>query len=113
MTNKDVYDILKSLEEEPEHDSHEGFNRSNYKLSLTFIYNIQIILKRIFIMKRKKKKKKKQIYIKLIDKKRQKMILIMKTMIGIKMIFLIISLNLIQTQKRKKKKKKNLISLQI
>jgi hypothetical protein len=40
MTNKDVYDILKSLEEEPEHNSHEGFNRSNYKLSLTFIYNI-------------------------------------------------------------------------
>ena len=115
MTNKDVYDILKSLEEEPEHNSHEGFNRSNYKLSLTFIYNIQIILKRIFTMKRKKKKKKKLIYIKLIDKKRQKMILIMKTMIGkmIKMTFLIISQNLIQIQKRKKKKKKNLISLQI
>ena len=28
MKNKDVYDILKSLDEEPEQDSHEGFNRS-------------------------------------------------------------------------------------
>ena len=28
MKNKDVYDILKSLEDEPEHNSHEGFNRS-------------------------------------------------------------------------------------
>ena len=28
MTNKDVYDILKSLDDEPEHNSHEGFNRS-------------------------------------------------------------------------------------
>ena len=28
MSNKDVYDILKSLDEEPEHNSEEGFNRS-------------------------------------------------------------------------------------
>ena len=28
MKNKDVYDILKSLEDEPDHNSHEGFNRS-------------------------------------------------------------------------------------
>ena len=28
MNNQDVYDILKSLEDEPEHNSHEGFNRS-------------------------------------------------------------------------------------
>jgi hypothetical protein len=28
MKNKDVYDILKSLDDEPEQDSHEGFNRS-------------------------------------------------------------------------------------
>ena len=28
MTNKDDYDILKSLDDEPEHNSHEGFNRS-------------------------------------------------------------------------------------
>ena len=28
MTQKDVYDILKSLDDEPEHNSHEGFNRS-------------------------------------------------------------------------------------
>jgi hypothetical protein len=40
MKNKDVYDILKSLDEEPEHNSHEGFNRSNYLLNLTFIYII-------------------------------------------------------------------------
>ena len=39
MKNKDVYDILKSLDE-PEHNSHEGFNRSNYLLRLTFIYII-------------------------------------------------------------------------
>ena len=32
MKNKDVYDILKSLDEEPEKNSHEGFNRSIYKL---------------------------------------------------------------------------------
>ena len=32
MKNKDVYDILKSLDEEPEQNSHEGFNRSIYKL---------------------------------------------------------------------------------
>ena len=30
MKYTDVDDILKSLEEEPEHHSHEGFNRSNY-----------------------------------------------------------------------------------
>ena len=34
MKNKDVYDILKTLDEEPEHNTHEGFNRSNYLLSL-------------------------------------------------------------------------------
>ena len=28
MRNQDVYDILKSLDDEPEHNSHEGFNRS-------------------------------------------------------------------------------------
>ena len=28
MTQKDVYDILKSLDDEPESNSHEGFNRS-------------------------------------------------------------------------------------
>ena len=28
MKNKDVYDILKSLDDESEHNSHEGFNRS-------------------------------------------------------------------------------------
>ena len=28
MTNQDVYDILKSLDDEPDHNSHEGFNRS-------------------------------------------------------------------------------------
>ena len=32
MKNKDVYDILKSLDEEPDQNSHEGFNRSIYKL---------------------------------------------------------------------------------
>ena len=31
MKNKDVYDILKSLEEEPGQNSHEGFNRSTNK----------------------------------------------------------------------------------
>ena len=30
MKNKDVYDILKSLDDEPEFNSHEGFNRSTY-----------------------------------------------------------------------------------
>ena len=29
MNNKDVYDILKSLDDEPEQNSHEGFNRGN------------------------------------------------------------------------------------
>ncbi len=28
MKNKDVYDILKSLDEEPNQNSNEGFNRS-------------------------------------------------------------------------------------
>ena len=28
MKNKDVYDILKSLDDEPGHNAHEGFNRS-------------------------------------------------------------------------------------
>ena len=28
MKNKDVYDILKSLDDEPDNNSHEGFNRS-------------------------------------------------------------------------------------
>ena len=28
MTNQDAYDILKSLDDEPDHNSHEGFNRS-------------------------------------------------------------------------------------
>ena len=112
MKNKDVYDILKSLDEEPEQNSHEGFNRSIYKL----IFNdIQIIFKRIFIMKRKKKKKKMLIYIKQRGKKRQKMILITMKTIGkmIKMIHLIIKPNLIKIRKRKKNQQKNMINLQI
>ena len=28
MKNKNTYDILKSLDDEPDHNSHEGFNRS-------------------------------------------------------------------------------------
>ena len=38
MKNKDVYDILKSLEDEPEHNSHEGFNRSKYYINITLFY---------------------------------------------------------------------------
>ena len=112
MKNKDVYDILKSLDEEPEQNSHEGFNRSIYKL----IFNdIQIISKKIFIMKRKKKKRKKLIYIKQTEKKRQKKILITMKMIGkmIKMIHLIIKPNLIKIKIRKMNKQKNMTNLQI
>ena len=41
--HKDVYDILKSLDDEPEHDSHEGFNRSKL-----FIYYYIICKNRLF-----------------------------------------------------------------
>ena len=39
MKNEDVYDILKSLDDEPEQNSHEGFNRSKFIIiKNTYIY---------------------------------------------------------------------------
>ena len=38
MSNKDVYDILKSLDDEPDHNSHEGFNRSKIILLIIYLY---------------------------------------------------------------------------
>ena len=36
MKNQDIDDILKSLDDEPEQNSHEGFNRSNYNINNIF-----------------------------------------------------------------------------
>ena len=104
MRNQDVYDILKSLDDEQEQNSHEGFNRSKFiiiKNAYIYLFFPQIISKMNIVMKIKIKKRIiiSMIYIKQREKKKQRMILMMTGKM-IKMIFLIIIQDLMQIKKK-------------
>ena len=48
MKNQDIDDILKSLDDEPEQNSHEGFNRSNYIIIYLIKIKYYYLIHRLF-----------------------------------------------------------------